>query len=52
QAGAEFKRAAAPLVRELNAAEQRQAQQREHEHQKTLELQQAERQKGYRGPTL
>ena len=48
-AGAEFKRAAAPLVRELNAIELRQ---RENEYQKTLELEREDRQKIYRGPTL
>ncbi len=47
-AGAEFKRAAAPLVRELNAIELRQ---RENEYQKTLELER-QPQKTYRGPTL
>lgn len=47
-AGAEFKRAAAPLVRELNATEFRQ---RENEYQKTLELER-QPQKTYRGPTL
>ena len=49
QAGAEFERAAAPLVRELNAIELRQ---RENEYQKTLELEREDRQKIYRGPTL
>jgi len=48
QAGAEFERAAAPLVRELNAIERRQ---RENEYQKTLELER-QPQKTYRGPTL
>ncbi len=47
-AGAEFKRAAAPLVRELSTVEQRQ---REHEYQKSLELQR-QPQKTYKGPTL
>lgn len=47
-AGAEFKRAAAPLVRELNAIELRQ---RENEYQKSLELQR-QPQKTYKGPTL
>ncbi len=47
-AGAEFKPAAAPLVRELNAIELRQ---RENEYQKTLELER-QPQKTYRGPTL
>lgn len=48
QAGAEFERASAPLVRELDATER---QKREHEYQKTLE-QQRQPQKTYRGPTL
>ncbi|KVJ73165.1 MULTISPECIES: plasmid mobilization relaxase MbeA [Enterobacter cloacae complex] len=48
RAGAEFERAAAPLVRELNTAERRQ---REHEYQKSLE-QQRQPQKTYKGPTL
>jgi len=48
RAGAEFERAAAPLVRELNTVEQRQ---REHEYQKSLELQR-QPQKTYKGPTL
>ncbi len=47
-AGAEFKRAAAPLVRELNAIERRQ---RDNQYQKTLELER-QPQKTYRGPTL
>ncbi|MEG6375392.1 nuclease, partial [Enterobacter bugandensis] len=46
--GAEFERAAAPLVRELNATELRH---RENEYQKTLELER-QPQKTYRGPTL
>ncbi|EBO4860812.1 nuclease [Salmonella enterica] len=49
RAGAEFERAAAPLVRELNTAERRQ---REHEYQKNLELQRTEKQKSREGPTL
>lgn len=48
QAGAEFERAAAPLVRELNAIERRQ---RDNQYQKTLELER-QPQKTYRGPTL
>ncbi|PUQ77209.1 nuclease [Salmonella enterica subsp. enterica] len=48
QAGAEFERAAAPLIGKLNAIE---SQKREHEYQKTLELQRRP-QKTYRGPTL
>jgi len=45
QAGAEFERAAAPLVERLNAVEQRQIQ-----YQRIQELE--HRQKGYDGPTL
>ena len=48
RAGAEFERAAAPLVRALNDVERRQ---REHEYQKTLELQR-QPQKTYKGPML
>lgn len=48
QSGAEFERTAEPLVRALNSAER---QLREHEYQKTLELQR-QPQKTYRGPTL
>lgn len=50
RAGAEFERTAAPLVRELTAAERRQREQ-EHEYQKTLELQR-QPQKTYKGPML
>ena len=52
QAGAEFERAAAPVVERLNAIEQRQQHERALEHQKALELQRAQRQKTYNGPTL
>lgn len=51
QAGAEFKRAAAPVVERLNAVEQR----RQYEvlrEQKTLEMQQSQKQKSLDGPTL
>jgi hypothetical protein len=51
QAGAEFKRAASPLVRELNAIEQRQAHERAVQHQKTLERD-APKQKERQGPTM
>ncbi|MGS6544410.1 plasmid mobilization relaxase MbeA, partial [Enterobacter intestinihominis] len=47
-AGADIKRPAAPIVRELNATELRQS---ENEDQKTLELERHP-QKTYRGPTL
>jgi len=52
QAGAEFERAAAPLVREMNAIEQRQAHERAVQHQKTLEPERPQRQKGLDGPSL
>lgn len=52
QAGAEFKRAAAPLVREMNAIEQRQAHERVLQHEKTLEPERPQRQKGLDGPSL
>ncbi|WP_444547301.1 plasmid mobilization relaxase MbeA [Pectobacterium versatile] len=52
QAGAEFERAATPVVERLNAAELRQQHERVLEHQKALELQRAQRQKTYNGPTL
>ena len=51
QAGAEFERAAAPLVREMNAIEQREAHERAVQHQKTLELEQS-KQKQRQGPTM
>ena len=50
QAGAEFERAAAPVVRELNVIEQRQEMDRQQ--QKTLEIKRSQRQKIYNGPTL
>jgi len=52
QTGAEFKRAAAPVVERLNVLEQRQQHERELQHQKTLELERSPRQKTYHGPTL
>lgn len=51
QAGAEFKRAASPLVREMNAIEQRQAHERAVQHQKTLALEEP-KQKQRHGPTM
>jgi hypothetical protein len=56
QAGAEFERAAAPLVREMNGIEQRreqeyrQRQEQQIQHEKALER--SQRQKTYRGPSL
>lgn len=52
QAGAEFKRAAAPLVREMNAIEQRQAHERALQHEKAPEPERPQRQKGLDGPSL
>jgi len=52
QTGAEFKRAAAPVVERLNVIEQRQQHERELQHQKTLELQRVQKQKSYNGPTM
>ncbi|WP_456320593.1 plasmid mobilization relaxase MbeA [Serratia entomophila] len=52
QAGAEFKRAVAPVVERLNAIEQRQQYERELQQEKTLELERSPRQRGYDGPTL
>lgn len=52
QAGAEFKRAAAPVVESLNTLEQRQQHERELQHQKTLELERSQRQRTYDGPSL
>lgn len=51
-AGAEFERAAAPVVERLNGIEQRQALERQHQQQKTLELERSPRQRRYDGPTL
>ena len=52
QAGAEFERAAAPVVGRLNAVELRQQQERAAEHQKALELERSQRQRTYDGPSL
>lgn len=52
QAGAEFERAAAPVVGRLNGIEHRQAQERQHQQQKTLELERSQRERSYDGPTL
>lgn len=51
-AGAEFERAAAPLVSQMNAIEQRQAHERAVQHQKTLKPERPQRQKGLDGPSL
>ena len=49
QAGAEFERAAAPVVGRLNAIEQ---QDRAAQHQKSLELERMQQNRSYNGPTL
>lgn len=51
QAGTEFERAASPLVRQMNAIEQRQAHERAVQHQKMLEPEQP-KQKQRQGPTM
>jgi hypothetical protein len=50
QAGAEFKRAAAPLVRELNAIEEKAA--LEYQRQNELELTLRQKQKSFDGPKM
>lgn len=52
QAGAEFERAASPVVERLNAVELHQQQERAAQHQKTLELERSQRQRTYNGPSL
>lgn len=52
QAGAEFKRAAAPLVREMNAIEQRQAHERAQLHEKAPEPERPQQQKGLDYPRM
>ena len=52
QAGAEFERAAAPVVGRLNAVELRQQQERAADHQKALELERSQRQRTYNSPSL
>ncbi|KHE03578.1 DNA polymerase, partial [Citrobacter braakii] len=47
QAGAEFERAAAPVVVKLNGIEARLEQERAAQHQKALELERSQRQKGF-----
>ena len=51
-AGAEFKRAAAPVVVRLNGIEARREQVRAAQHQKALELERSQRQRTYNGPSL
>ena len=52
QAGAEFERAAAPVVTRLNGIEALREQARAAQHQKTLELERSQRQRTYDGPSL
>ncbi len=47
QAGAEFERSAAPVVERLNSIEAHRQQERAAQHQKTLELERSQRQKGF-----
>ncbi|WP_458457178.1 plasmid mobilization relaxase MbeA [Serratia marcescens] len=51
-AGAEFKRAASPVVVRLNGIEARREQVRAAQHQKALELERSQRQRTYDGPSL
>nr|CBX82653.1 Mobilization protein mbeA [Erwinia amylovora ATCC BAA-2158] len=52
QAGAEFERAAAPVVVRLNGIEAHREQERAAQHQKALELERSQRQRTYDGPSL
>jgi len=52
QAGAEFERAAAPVVARLNGIEAHREQERAVQHQKALELERSQRQRTYDGPSL
>jgi len=52
QAGAEFERAAAPVVVRLNGIEAHREQVRAAQHQKALELERSQRQRTYDGPSL
>ena len=52
QAGAEFERAAAPVVARLNSIETHREQQRATQRQKALELERSQRQRTYDGPSL
>ena len=51
-AGAEFKRAAAPVFTRLNSIEAHREQERVAQHQKALDLERSTRQRSYNGPTL
>ncbi|WP_423241093.1 plasmid mobilization relaxase MbeA [Erwinia amylovora] len=52
QAGAEFERAAAPVVMKLDGIEALREQERAAQHQKALELERSQRQRTYNGPSL
>ena len=52
QAGAEFERAAAPVVARLNGIEAHREQERAAQHQKALELERSQRQRSYNAPSL
>jgi len=52
QAGAEFERAAAPVVVKLNGIEAHREQERVTQHQKALEIERSQRQRTYDGPSL
>lgn len=52
QAGAEFERAAAPVVERLNAIEWQQQQEKEVQHRKSLEVEYSHKQRRHNGPTL
>ncbi len=52
QAGAEFERAAEPVIDRLNAIEAHRQQEHAVQHQKTLELERSQRQRTYNGPSL
>ncbi|EDI1714615.1 nuclease, partial [Salmonella enterica] len=52
QAGAEFERAAAPVVARLNGIEAHREQERAAQHRKALELERSQRQRTYNGPSL
>ena len=52
QAGAEFERAATPVVVKLNSIEALREQERMEQHEKELELERSQRQQTYEGPSL
>jgi hypothetical protein len=52
QAGAEFERAATPVVVKLNSIEALREQERMEQHEKELELERSQRQQRYEGPSL